>query len=253
MEGTFHYGDVVLIRKSGYGLETGDLVYLEYPLRDSSMGAQFFLQRILGLPGDSIRISDKRVYKNNVLIQDTSTVQHNYFFKTKRVVDEMYLKARFGITLGGAVSGEGDFGYALSDEQVKQLQADTLIVSLEGRMKKKGTADETCFPYDSDVDWNMDQYGPIYVPKKEDTLRLDSASIRLYQTLIGTFEHNQVEMRNDSIFVNGVPASYYVVKQNYYFVLGDNRDNSNDSRVWGYLPESFIKGKYLSRLRHVKP
>jgi signal peptidase I len=83
----------------------------------------------------------------------------------------------------------------------------------------------------------------LYIPKIDDTLRLDTVNIALYARLIDTFEKNHLEIVNDTIYINGIPSGTYVVKKNYFFVLADNRDNANDSRVWGFLPENCIIGK----------
>ena len=253
MADTYHYGDVLLLKKRGFTLETGDVVYLEYPQKDSAQPAMFFVQRIMGLPGDSVKLRDKVFYKNGFAIEDSSSYKHNYFFKTKRVVSVDYLHTRFGISEGGAVSDEGDYGYALNAEQVAKLKADTLVKSIELRMEKAGQADENCFPYTPERLWNLDQYGSLYIPRQNDTLVLDSTRMELYLTLIVEYENNLVEQRNDSVFINKAYSPYYIVKHNYYFVLGDNRDNSNDSRVWGFLPEFRIKGKVLGCVRKVKP
>jgi signal peptidase I len=89
----------------------------------------------------------------------------------------------------------------------------------------------------------MDNFGKLYIPKKNDTLSLDTTSIRLYSKLIETYEKNKLEIRDDSIFINDELTKKYMVRQDYYFVMGDNRDNAIDSRRWGFLPGSYIKGK----------
>ncbi|HOZ87641.1 MAG TPA: S26 family signal peptidase, partial [Bacteroidia bacterium] len=107
------------------------------------------------------------------------------------------------------------------------------------------------FPYSSQYSWNADYYGKIYIPKKNDTLRLDTTNIRIYASVIRE-ENNTLEIKGDSIFISGLPSMVYVTQQNYFFVLGDNRDNANDSRSWGFLPEKYIVGKVSCRIRKGK-
>jgi signal peptidase I len=100
--------------------------------------------------------------------------------------------------------------------------------------------------------WNADFYGSIYIPKKNDTLKLDTLVLKLYHTLITQYEKNKLKISRDSIFINDTYSDSYIVKKDYYFVLGDNRGNANDSRHWGYLPENFIVGKIIHTIRKVK-
>ena len=116
-------------------------------------------------------------------------------------------------------------------------------------MEASGRYDENCFPYHPSYPWNADHYGKLKIPKVNDTLRLDTGSIALYSQLIRDYEKNHLAISNDSIFVNGAFTKEYIVKKNYYFVLGDNRGNANDSRNWGYLPESSVIGVLQNRLR----
>jgi signal peptidase I len=93
--------------------------------------------------------------------------------------------------------------------------------------------------------WTVDNYGPIYIPKKGVTVQLDQKSLPFYWRIIKVYEHNDFETRDGKIFINGQEATTYTFKQNYYWMMGDNRHNSEDSRIWGYVPEDHIVGKPL--------
>ncbi len=93
--------------------------------------------------------------------------------------------------------------------------------------------------------WTVDNYGPIYIPKAGDEVVITPNNINLYSKAIGTYEGNTLEMKGGRIFVNGAPTTKYTFKQNYYWAMGDNRHNSEDSRVWGFVPEDHIVGKPL--------
>jgi signal peptidase I len=103
MHDTYKYGDALLIKKSFNKYNTGDVVYLEYPLKDSALSRTFFVQRIYGLPGDSLQIIDKKVYINVMQLLDTSSLKHNYFVKSIQKLDSNF-RLNFGLTEGGEVS-----------------------------------------------------------------------------------------------------------------------------------------------------
>lgn len=253
MRATYEYGDALLLKKTFNSYRTNNILYFKYPVKDSSLPDQFFFQRLIGLPGDTICLRGKTLFINSILIQDTGTLKNNYFIETKgRTLDSAF-KAKYQLTEGGQVSNKFDYSFSLTKTQSILLQQDTLIKKLELKSEKVNNFDETCFPYSAYYKWNMDHYGKIYIPKKHDTLALDSISLPLYATLIQAYENNTLEVRHDSILINGQLSRYYVPQQNYYFVLGDNRDNANDSRIWGFLPEDHIIGKAIGRITKGKP
>jgi signal peptidase I len=149
------------------------------------------------------------------------------------------------------VSNEFDYSYSLSRWQYDSLKKDPKVKKIELKTEKQNNFDETCFPYSPYYSWNPDHYGKIYIPKKGDTLFLDSVNIHLYKVLIKE-ETRSLSLKNDSIFINGSFTKIFVPKQNYYFVMGDNRDNANDSRTWGFLPRSYIIGKVACRIKATK-
>jgi signal peptidase I len=98
------------------------------------------------------------------------------------------------------------------------------------------------FPYDTSLHWNANNYGPLYVPRKGDTLALIPQNVRHYHDVL-LYENIGIQISNDSVFVNGIYIHWYCFKYNYYFMLGDNFYQSRDSRFWGFLPETHIIGK----------
>lgn len=252
MEQTYSYGDALFIKKILNTYAINDVIYFEYPLDDSLSRRTFFIQRIAGLPGDSVELRDKRLYVSNFAIEEPIEAKHNYIVKTKNVTLDSTLLEKYHLTEGGQISNEFDYSYSLTRAESEELKKDSAILSVEIKMEKPNNFDETSFPGNIHYRWNPDQYGKIYLPKINDTLKLDSISIKLYSDLIRRSEKNSLRLAKDSILINDKLSTYYVVKKNYYFVLGDNRDNANDSRVWGFLPENCILGKVSAVLRKKK-
>lgn len=242
MAATYQKGDALLVNKWRRQPRLYEVVWFTYPLPDSGQKAPLFLQRCVALPGDSFVIADKVLLVNNAPLNDTAELRQNYFIKLDACYPDSNSLLQFGLTEGGSISEEFDFSYALTKKQADSLKRYPYVVKLEPKLEKKTLPDETVFPYSLNQKWNLDNFGPLYIPRKGDTLRLDTLNLPLYETLITRYEGNRLLVKKDSIFINEQAAKWYVCRQNYYFVMGDNRDNAYDSRSFGFLPEAFIRG-----------
>jgi signal peptidase I len=248
MEDTYHYGDALLVKKRFNTYTRGDVVLISYPVDDGNKNTRFF-QRIAGLPGDSLLLQGKNVLVNNKPLPDEPTVKHNYIVSAVAPrLDSMFMLS-YKLTEGGPIGDEHDYSFSLTQDQAEKLGQTAQIKNIELKQEKADSYDEACFPGYTCYRWNRDCYGKIYIPKHNDTLVIDTLNINLYAAIIEDYENNKLEIRQDSIFINSALTYTYVVKQNYYFTLGDNRDNANDSRIWGYLPENKILGKVTRRIK----
>lgn len=131
----------------------------------------------------------------------------------------------------------------LTGEMVAALQQVSAIDSVVRLLDTPGEAGNNIFPQDPGYPWNYDQLGPIYIPGKGDQVKLTPATLPLYKKIIRDYEGNAVSVSGNQVLVNGQPADTYTFQQDYYWMMGDNRDHSEDSRAWGYVPADHIVGK----------
>ena len=131
----------------------------------------------------------------------------------------------------------------LTEEIADQLRKDSEVDSVIRNFSPKGELDASVFPHVASLQWNTDNFGPIYIPKKGATVRLDESSMPFYKRIISEYEGNQLDIIGNQYFINGERADSYTFQQDYYWMMGDNRQSSLDARMWGYVPFDHVVGK----------
>lgn len=243
MQPAMKAGDLVLLNKWS-GIKRNDILAF-YNVTDSlpSRSGALFLQRCVALPGDFLEMEEGELLVNGKKNEDRIPLQFNYHIKTNQYPLDSIMLKKYGTTEGGKISDEFDYSYSLTEAMADSLLRDPRIIEVTRKVEKKDIRDDQVFPHHNNYKWNKYYMSPFLIPKKGGTLLLDTNNISLYQKLITVYEDNTLDVKGDSIFINGKATARYEVKQDYYFVMGDNRDNAVDSRYWGFLPERFVVGK----------
>jgi signal peptidase I len=208
-----------------------------------------YIKRCVGLPGDVIQIKNSQLWVNGQPANIADNAQTEYIVETNgKPIPEDYIEDSLGISIAEATADfqpvdnrPNTFKINMTANAASSLQKLPFIKSVT--FFEENTVGYT-FPNDVvHFPWTIDNFGAIRIPKKGDVINLNDSTIELYRRLICTYEHNILEKKNGQYLLNGTAATNYTVKQNYYWMMGDNRHRSQDSRFWGYVPETHIVGR----------
>ncbi len=210
-----------------------------------------YVKRCVAIAGDSLQIIDRQLYINGQKAPNPKYIQFIYAVTFSQPVNTSSF-AQWGISredLKGADKNNPlKYYIVLNREQIEKLK------SLDPQLKVEvmdfaaySYNPHQVFPYAPQFfpDWTIDNYGPIYVPKAGSTIALTPQNVVLYQRLIEVYEGNKLSRHDGKFFINDQAAETYTFKKNYYWMMGDNRHGSEDSRYWGFVPEDHIVGKPL--------